>query len=695
MSSTAKFKISRDGGASWSPFSSNGFDCYHGDALIFRLEDLPALDVQRILLEVVTKSKVIAAIAFSAGGAPLPPTTDITTTMPLTNVGSYLIRCTVYGSFDPTGRQITDVRERVVSIRGTTHGLRKIAPAEQTQYNATEGWVDALDELIDVLENSEDWKASRRTVTSVALPAYTRVGNVITAVGAVALPVVNGVALNDNDTFILAHGAAGADNGWYDVTDKGSVGVRPYIITRSGDADVSAKVTSQCRTSIEEGGAAGHVFVLTTTGVIVLNTTPLTFVDAGALTLVTSVLTGTVNAFGVGGSYEHLESDNATAGGVWRSGLRMGVLGACSTAGGDIDADGNWDLWGLHDGANISLLSWAGPDLDVGMNNVKFGSIHLHVGTHAGAEFVASYGASTVIYFNNAALQFNNAAIDFTAAGAITATGNPTWNTGTGAFTIGGAVTLTNNQLQFVQGATPTLDQTTAANDTAGAAFAHRAQKGGLAVGAVGKLGGANRQYGGEGSDGTAALAAGGGGSGALYGGKGGVDNGGGGGAGGGAYIDAGAATGAAANGQIYIGSASTANTKTAAINIGNTTDLPIIHLKSPESGEHALLEAHTNVDATPYAVLPADRELAVKTDVARTVNLEALATAGDCRVLIVSDRDPVLGGAAANPITIHPAGGEKINGVAADIVIDWNGGVLWLKADVSAATWRIIGKVS
>ena len=91
-------------------------------------------------------------------------------------------------------------------------------------------------------------------------------------------------------------------------------------------------------------------------------------------------------------------------------------------------------------------------------------------------------------------------------------------------------------------------------------------------------------------------------------------------------------------------------------------------------------------------AVLPADRELAVKTDIARVIDLEPLATAGDSRVIEVSDADPTLGGAAANPITITPNGAEKINGVAASVVINWNGGALTLKADVSLGTWRIIG---
>jgi hypothetical protein len=102
-----------------------------------------------------------------------------------------------------------------------------------------------------------------------------------------------------------------------------------------------------------------------------------------------------------------------------------------------------------------------------------------------------------------------------------------------------------------------------------------------------------------------------------------------------------------------------------------------------------ALANSHTNVDSTPYTVLATDRECAVKTNIARTCNLEALATAGDSREIIISDR---IGTAATNPITIHTSGVEKINGVAADVTINWNWGSMTLKADTSEGSWRIIG---
>ena len=147
--------------------------------------------------------------------------------------------------------------------------------------------------------------------------------------------------------------------------------------------------------------------------------------------------------------------------------------------------------------------------------------------------------------------------------------------------TAGGIITTA--LVQFSNALTdPTIGVQQCANDVAGINLILRAGKAGNAVGAVGKAGGSFRGYGGEGADGTAVLVAGNGSSTSLYGGKGGVNNGGGGGAGGAVYMSGGAATGAATNGTVNIGTLSSANTKTSAINIGNTNENPTIVLAGP-----------------------------------------------------------------------------------------------------------------
>jgi hypothetical protein len=150
-----------------------------------------------------------------------------------------------------------------------------------------------------VLETTSDrltWKNARRAASAAALPAYTRVANVITANAFGALPAVGGVALVAGDSFLLKNGAAGADNGLYDVTVLGNGGTA-FVLTRSTDANTDAEVTSGLRVPITEGTYAGLVFYLSTLDPIALNTTALTFeLDAGSVIHAVPVAVGAYSA---------------------------------------------------------------------------------------------------------------------------------------------------------------------------------------------------------------------------------------------------------------------------------------------------------------------------------------------------------------------------------------------------------------
>lgn len=129
-----------------------------------------------------------------------------------------------------------------------------------------------------------------RAVTTGALAAYTRVGNVITANANGALAAIDGVTLVVNDRLLLNNGAAGADNGLYVVTQVGTGGT-PFILTRATDADTSAEVPPGLAVVVTEGTANGDtVWILTTNGPITLNTTALTF---GELPTPNALLAGT------------------------------------------------------------------------------------------------------------------------------------------------------------------------------------------------------------------------------------------------------------------------------------------------------------------------------------------------------------------------------------------------------------------
>jgi hypothetical protein len=129
---------------------------------------------------------------------------------------------------------------------------------------------------------SADFKNARRVASITALPAYARVGNVITANAVGALPAIDGIALLVTESFLLRTGAALEDNGLWDVTVVGD-GATAFVLTRSADADTDAEVTSGMRVPILDGSFAGQTFVLVTADPIVLNTTGLIFaLDTGS-----------------------------------------------------------------------------------------------------------------------------------------------------------------------------------------------------------------------------------------------------------------------------------------------------------------------------------------------------------------------------------------------------------------------------
>lgn len=145
-----------------------------------------------------------------------------------------------------------------------------------------------------------------RLATAAALPAYTRVGNVLTANANGAL-TVDGSLVAVGDRILQAHGAAGADNGFYDVTAAGAGGA-VFVLTRSSDADTSAKIASGITVVAAQGTAnAGKMYRLTTADPITLNTTALTFSEGW------------------------LRQSGATASKMSEAGTAIGNLGATST----------------------------------------------------------------------------------------------------------------------------------------------------------------------------------------------------------------------------------------------------------------------------------------------------------------------------------------------------------------------------
>jgi hypothetical protein len=132
---------------------------------------------------------------------------------------------------------------------------------------------------VDAIASGLSPRLSMRVATTGALPTNTRTGNVLTASVNGVLPAIDGVALAVTDRILVQNEGTAANNGLYTVTSVGAVGA-PWTMTRSTDADTSAKVVSGMFVFIREGTInGGGGFTLVTANPIVLNSTSLTFTE--------------------------------------------------------------------------------------------------------------------------------------------------------------------------------------------------------------------------------------------------------------------------------------------------------------------------------------------------------------------------------------------------------------------------------
>jgi hypothetical protein len=119
-------------------------------------------------------------------------------------------------------------------------------------------------------------KASVRLVTTAALPSYTYAAGVMTST-ATGLLTIDGKATALNDRVLIIHEATPSNNGWYTVTATGS-GTAVYVLTRTTDANTSAKITTGDATLVDDGSAfKGSYWAMLTASPITLDTTSLVF----------------------------------------------------------------------------------------------------------------------------------------------------------------------------------------------------------------------------------------------------------------------------------------------------------------------------------------------------------------------------------------------------------------------------------
>ena len=152
-STTAKFKV--NGTASSPP----GFDATTSQVITLQLETAIAPDVYKTQFFIndpndpTSPQASLSApqITLSpSNGIPATPTGTVTFTMPASGVHSYSVRCVINNGVEAaTGKVRTDwTYERIVGIRSLTSLIRKILPAESTQYSPR-GWADEQNRMVD------------------------------------------------------------------------------------------------------------------------------------------------------------------------------------------------------------------------------------------------------------------------------------------------------------------------------------------------------------------------------------------------------------------------------------------------------------------------------------------------------------------------------------------------------------------
>lgn len=141
----------------------------------------------------------------------------------------------------------------------------------------------ATKQYVDSVATGLDFKQSTRVKTDTALTAYTQSGlgssAKLTADANGAIGSIDGVTLVLNDRVLVdSKGSSNdSDNGIYTLTQVGD-GSNPWILTRASDANSSSEVTSGMFLFIEEGTVYANTgWVLSTSGIIVLDTTSLEF----------------------------------------------------------------------------------------------------------------------------------------------------------------------------------------------------------------------------------------------------------------------------------------------------------------------------------------------------------------------------------------------------------------------------------
>jgi hypothetical protein len=211
----------------------------------------------------------------------LPLTSGVTGTLPVGNGGTG----TSTGSITGTGALTFTAGGTNTNVNLAPNGtgtvdvaskrITNVATPTQSTDAANKGYVDGIKQALDI-------KDSVRVATTANLTATasgSQVGKTLTNSATQVALTIDSIPLAVNDRVLVKDQTTGADNGIYTVTVVGAAGTN-WVLTRAGDADISADMTPGVFAFVEEGTVNGNNgFVLTTDAPVTLDTTALVFVQ--------------------------------------------------------------------------------------------------------------------------------------------------------------------------------------------------------------------------------------------------------------------------------------------------------------------------------------------------------------------------------------------------------------------------------
>lgn len=163
----------------------------------------------------------------------------------------------------------------------TLDGSEVACVNEERESDATFGWCSILNRVVRSVGGGSASVGSTpmlvvRAATTTALPANTRVGNVLTADANGALGTTDGVTLTVSGRVLVKNETTGANHGVYRLVSAGSGGA-PWSMARTDEADSNAEVDAGQTVYVQSGTVNHETRWVQTTVSPTLNTTALTY----------------------------------------------------------------------------------------------------------------------------------------------------------------------------------------------------------------------------------------------------------------------------------------------------------------------------------------------------------------------------------------------------------------------------------